>query len=214
MGVSALGIVLAFIAGSLVAVAIWLDHGRNSDVESEVEILNPGGESGTALVVYHLGRSDFQRRVFSGFAQGLVSHGWRVEMTTPSPEAPAEFFSYDLLVVGGPTYWFTPNRPIKRYLHRLGDLAGKPTVTCITGLGAAEGSSAKMQELVRARNGNIVRALLLYKMRPNDDDNYVNTEQNKTLAVEMATQAAKEVGAPALHNSRHRDCPRPQHMVE
>jgi hypothetical protein len=28
---------------------------------------------------------------------------------------------------------------------------------------------------------------------PNDDDNYVNTDQNKPLAVEMAAQAAKEL---------------------
>jgi hypothetical protein len=182
----------------LIAIAIWFGYGRNREVVSEVEILNPGGESGTALVVYHLGRSDFQRRVFSGFAEGLVSSGWRVEMTAPSPETPADLSGYDLLVLGGPTYGFTPNRPIKRYLRRLGDLAGKPTVTIITGLGAAEGSSAKMQEMVRAQNGNVVKALLLYKMRPNDDDNYVNTGQNKALAVEMATQAAKEVGAPGV----------------
>jgi len=195
---SALGILLVLIAGTLIAIAIWLGYGRNREVVSEVETLNPDGESGRALVVYHPGRSDFQRRVFSGFAEGLVSRGWCVEMTTPSPETPADLSSYDLLVLGGPTYGFTPNRPIKRYLRRLGDLAGKPTVTIITGLGAAEGSSAKMQEMVRARNGNVVKALLLYKTRPNDDDNYVNTEQNKALAMEMATQAAKEVGAPGV----------------
>jgi len=35
--------------------------------------------------------------------------------------------------------------------------------------------------------------LLFYWMRPNDDDNYVNTEQNKALAVELAMQAGKEI---------------------
>ena len=59
----------------------WLMVGRNREVVSEVETLNPDGGVGTALVVYHPGRSDFQRRVFAGFAEGLVAGGWQVEMT-------------------------------------------------------------------------------------------------------------------------------------
>ena len=50
-----------------------------------------------------------------------------------------------------------------------------------------------MERRVREANGNLVRALLLYWMRPNDDDNYVDTRQNKALAVAMATEAAKQV---------------------
>jgi len=38
--------------------------------------------------------------------------------------------------------------------------------------------------------------LLLYRMRPNDDDNYVDSDQNQVLAVEIATQAAKEIPLP------------------
>jgi hypothetical protein len=34
-------------------------------------------------------------------------------------------------------------------------------------------------------------------MRPNDDDNYVDAKQNRALAVEMATQAAREI--PVAH---------------
>jgi len=53
-----------------------------------------------------------------------------------------------------------------------------------------------MESLVRGANGDLVKGLLLYKMRPNDDDNYVNSKQNQALAVEMATQAAKAILLP------------------
>ena len=98
--------------------------------------------------------------------------------------------------MGGPTYNFAPNRPIRRYLKRAGDLGGLPTVTITTGLGAGERASAILQDLVRQANGTLVQALLLYKMRPNDDDNYVDAVQNRELAAEMAFRAGQEVPLP------------------
>jgi flavorubredoxin len=191
-----IGLIAAFAA--VAAWATWLFSDRNRDVVSEVTALNPEGEAGTALVVYHPGKSDFQRRVFSGFAEGLVASGWQVEMTTPSSQAPTDLTGYDLLVLGGPTYGFTPNRPIQRYLSRLGDLGGKRTVTIITALGMGDRSTEMMQRLVRQANGELLRALVLYKSRPNDDDNFVDGEQNQDLAVEIATQAAREIELPAV----------------
>jgi hypothetical protein len=190
------GIGFAVVAVIVVAAA-WVGYGRNRAVVSEVKVLNPEGKTGMALVVYHPGKSDFQRRVFSGFIEGLVANDWRVESTTPSAGTPTDLSSVDLLVLGGPTYGFSPNRPIKRYLRRLGDLAGQPTVTIITALGMGERSAAIMQKQVREANGNLVKGLLLYKMRPNDDDNAVDGEQNRALAVEMARQAASEIPPPA-----------------
>jgi flavorubredoxin len=189
-------IVAAIVPAILVAAWAWLYYGRNREVVNEVETLNPEGNIGTALIVYHPGKSDFQRRVFSGFAEGLVSNGWRVEVTTASRQAPTDLSDYGLLVLGGPTYGFTPNRPIQRYLDRLGDLGGQQTVTIITALGSGERSNAIMENLVCEANGDLVKELLLYKMRPNDDDNYVNSKQNQALAVEIAAQAAKEIPPP------------------
>ena len=73
-----MGWVVAFVVlAVIVATVAWLDYGRNREVASAVEVLNPEGKTGTALVVYHPGKGDFQRRVFSGFMEGLVSNGWR-----------------------------------------------------------------------------------------------------------------------------------------
>ncbi len=188
-------IVLIAVIAAL-AVGGRMYYGRNKDVVSEVKTLNPGGDVGTAFVVYHAGKSDFQQRVISGFVEGLVSTGWRVELTTASDQTPTNLSAYDLLVLGGPTYIFTPNRPIRRYLSRLGDLRGQRTVTIITAMGAGSRSSSIMERLVREANGDQVKSLLLYKMRPNDDDNYVNGKQNRALAVEMANLAAREIPLP------------------
>lgn len=180
----------------LIAAAAWLYYGRNREVVSEVKVLNAAGETGRALVVYHPGRSDFARRVMGGFVDGLVSRGWRVDLTTASSQAPADLSAYELLVLGGPTYGFTPNQPIRRYLRRLGDLGGQRTATVITAMGAGERSAAVMERQVREAHGELVASLLLYWMRPNDGDNYVDISQNRDLAVELATMAAQGIPLP------------------
>jgi len=183
---------LVFLAAVGIGSYIWL----NKEVLSEVEVQNPAGNAGTALVVYHPGRGSFHRRVISGFVEGLVSGRWRVEIATASPQAPSDLSGYDLLVLGSPTYWFTPSWPVRRYLRRLGDLGGQRTTTVVTGMGAGGRSSALLEKQVREAGGTLVRTSLLYWMRPNDDDNYVDTEQNKALAVETAIQAAREIPLP------------------
>ena len=195
MGALWIGLIAALAA--LAVWGVWLMVGRNQEVVSEVKTLNSDGKAGTALVVYHPGRSDFQRRVFAGFVAGLTGNGWRVEMTTPSLQTPTDLASYDLLVLGGATYGFKPNQPIQTYVRRLGDLKGKPTVTMITALGMGERSSRIMEQLVRQTNGHMVKALVLYKARPNDDENFFDRKQNQQLAVKMATQAAMEIKPPA-----------------
>ena len=134
---SASWMVLIVVFAALATAGGWMYYGRNREVVSNVEVLNPGGESGTALVVYHPGKSDFQGRVFSGFAEGLTSNGWRAEITTASSQSPTDLSGCDLLVLGGPTYGFAPNLPIRRYIGRLRDLGGQRTVTIITALGWA-----------------------------------------------------------------------------
>jgi flavorubredoxin len=179
-------IVLVVLAAAGALSYLWL----NKEVVSEVEVRNPEGDAGTALVVYHPGKSDFQEKVTYAFAEGLASNGWRVEITTASSQAPTDLAGYDLLVLGGPTYWFAPNRPVRRYLSRLGDIRGQPTATIITAMGLGERSISIMDQDVQEANGDLVKSLILYTIRPNEDLYGIND------AVEIATQAAKEIPLP------------------
>ena len=181
-------IILAILAAAWILSYWWL----NQEVAGKVEVHNPDGHGGSALVVYHPGRGTFHRRVIGGFVKGLVESGWRVEAVTASEHAPTDLTNYDLLVLGSPTYWFTPSLPIRRYLRRISDLDGQPTVTIVTGLGAGERSSKVLQGKVRDAHGNVARSLTFYRMRPNDD-NYVDGKQNRALAVEMAGEAARSL---------------------
>jgi hypothetical protein len=179
-------VVFVVVAALPILLYSWL----NREVVGEVEVSNPEGDAGTALMVYHPGKTGFGERVTGAFVEGLVSNGWRVETTTPSARAPTDLSGYDLLIVGGPTYMFTPNRPIRAYVRRLGDLGGKPTATIITGWGSGERSNAIMQEDVRRANGQLVASLLLYTIRPNEDLYGIND------AEQIATRAAKEIRVP------------------
>jgi hypothetical protein len=186
-------VILAVLGATGLATYLWL----NQEAGGGVVVHNPEGTAGRALVVDHPGRGSFHPRVIAGFVEGLVAGGWRVEVTPANPQAPVELAGYDLLVLGSPTYWFAPSRPIRRTLRRAGDLAGKRTVTVVTGLGAGGRSSSILGGWVRQANGDVVKALRFYRLRPNDDENYANTGQNMALAVEMARQAATEIPRPA-----------------
>ncbi len=186
------GVVLVALVG-MVAAVIWYWYRISQEVVSQVEVLNPGGDRGTALVVYHPGRRRLLHKVTSAFAEGLVSSGWGVEMTTASSQAPTDLSSYDLLVLGGQTYFWSPVRPIRNYASRLGDLGGKPTVIIITGFGATGRSISIMERLVEEANGDLVRSLSLTTLRPNDEK---DPRPNEEVAVEMATQAGRDIPLP------------------
>jgi hypothetical protein len=184
----ALIVILAMLAAAWILSYWWL----NKEVLAEVEARNPGGDTGTALVVDHPGPGTFHPQVVGAFVDGLVA--------TASDQAPTELDRYNLLVLGSPTYWFTPSVPVRRYLRQVGDLNELPTVTITTGLGAGGRSSRVLQSYVRDAHGSLLRALTFYRMRPNDEDNYVNGAQNRALAVEMAEQTARSLAPTGASN--------------
>jgi flavorubredoxin len=165
--------------------------GLNQDVASEMQVLNPGGSQGKALLVYHPGKSSFPQQVAQAFADGLVVGGWRVEITTASAKAPSDVSGYDLLVLVAPTYGFMPAPSMQRYVRRLDDLHEQRTVTIVTALGAGDSSSEFMQKLVRDVNGNLAKVLLLTTLAPNDD----RYGSNDALAI--ARQAGLELAGSA-----------------
>lgn len=47
---------------------------------------------------------------------------------------------------------------------------------------------------VRNARGSLLQSLTFYRLRPNDDDNPISGEQNRTLAVDMAEESARSLG--------------------
>ncbi len=163
------GLIAAVVTFVLLFVA-WqglLSFMVNAEVISDVEVSNPDGSAGTALVVYHPGKSAYQEMLMRAFSQGLVSNGWRVEITTASKKAPTDLSGYDLLVLSAPTYDWVPAKPIQRYLERLGDLEGQPTAVIISAAGTTTLALPMMEDLIREANGDLVASCALWTLVPN-----------------------------------------------
>jgi len=162
----------------------------SSEVVSDLKVSNPEGDEGVALVVYHPGISDFQRQVNYAFADGLVSNGWRVEITTASSQAPTDLSGYDLLVLGGPVYAGAVAQPVRSYLSGLGDLGGKRTVLIISGSGSTDEAVSVMEQLVQEANGDLVKSLPIWTQAPNDEMYGISDPE------EIMRQAGTEIPLP------------------
>jgi hypothetical protein len=66
---------------------------------------------------------------------------------------------------------------------------------------------AIIERQVHKAQGNLVKALVFCRMRPNDDGDYVDSEQNRALAVEMATDAAHELARARSEGARDGELP-------
>ena len=157
---------------------------------SELQIINLDGTSGTALVVYHPGLSSFQEDVTKSFVDGLVSKGWRIEITTASSDAPSDITNYDLLVLGTPTYGSAPAKPLVNYIDRLDDLDGKPIVVICTALGSAQETLERVSTQIQEINGSVISSLTLTRMAPNDE------QFGSTAPKEIAYRAGTEFALP------------------
>ena len=173
-------LVVFVVSASLLA---YMAYAISTDVVTEVVVENPEGGV-TALVLYHPGLSSFAHDVAYAFTVGLVSNGWRVEIATPSTQAPSDPSEYDLLVFCFSTYGGEPDSPTARHIERMGNLEGIDVVLVGLAAGDATGSKAKVSELVLATNGNIIDEIALTSMAPN--------EGNKS-ATELAEQAGREI---------------------
>jgi flavorubredoxin len=190
--------------GILLAAGTWVAYQTRRETPSAVTVWSSSSSAtgGRALLVYHPGLSDFQEQVMRAFAEGLAARGWRVELATASSRAPTALAEYDLLAVGGPTYFWAPARSIQSYVGRLGDLGGKQTAVLITGAGAVTRSRTIMERLVREHHGEIVVSLALTTLRPNDAAAERAGEDNRRVAERIARDAAARVALPARGAAR------------
>jgi hypothetical protein len=133
----------------------------NREFVSEIDVINADGNK-TALVVYQPGFSSFPRDVSYAFADGLASSGWRVEITTASPQAPSDFSKYSLLALAYPVYGGAPGTAVVNYVNRVSNLNGINTVILACGGGdSGETSNPPLKQEVLAANGTFYKGLFL-----------------------------------------------------
>jgi flavorubredoxin len=169
------------LAVAAVMFAIWhliyevgITGSMSREVVSEVKELGGDGRAGQALIVYHAGRSGFQTDMQHALAEGLQTQGWRVDITTASHATPTDLSSYQLLVLGAPTYNFRPARPVIDYLERLGNLSGRPVVLVLSGGGLTDGAMRTFATRVTELGGRIVKRIEVWTQRPNEERYDIN----------------------------------------
>lgn len=69
-------------------------------------------------------------------------------------------------------------------------------MTVVTGPGAGGRPSSLLERQVRKANGRAVKALVLHRMRANDEYVYVHLVQNQALAVERAIVSLEQDRSP------------------
>ena len=128
------------------------------EVVSEIDVINADG-SKTALIVYQPGFSSFPRDVSYAFAEGLASSGWRVEITTASPQAPTDFSKYSLLTLAYPVYGGTVGTAIVNYVNRISSLNGTNMVIIACGGGDTGEIENPLKQQVQAVKGTFYKGL-------------------------------------------------------
>jgi hypothetical protein len=74
-----------------------------------------------------------------------------------------------MLVLGAQAYNWCPARPIVDYLHRVGDLKGKPVVVIVSGGGMTERAMRVLQSRVVKAGGTIRDAIEIWTSRSNEE---------------------------------------------
>jgi len=152
-----------------IVVSVFLYLGINSDVFSEIIVVN---EQGTfnALLIYHPGFSAFTKDVSYGYAEGLELNDWRVEISTASGDAPINISKYDLLILASPVYGGAPSPTIGRHVNRMGDLENTESVIIVTAAGSPGNTVETMKNIVNENNGINNSELILFTSAPNEGD--------------------------------------------
>lgn len=157
---------LLIILAVFASIGAYLEYSVYREITS-TETLNNSG-SKTALLIYHPGLTNFAKDVACAYADGLVSSGWRVEVTTVSQQAPTDLPEYSLLVLCWPIYDLNPGSSITNYVHRIGNLQGINTTIITVGGGIDPlNASEAMNNTVHSADGTIIQSLTMFRSQRN-----------------------------------------------
>jgi hypothetical protein len=160
-------ITLLVVLAALGGVFAYLEYSVYHETPTDIQVLNADGAK-TALVLYHPGLTDYAKNITYTYAQALADAGWRVEVTTPSPQAPTDIAKYKLLVLGWAIYDFGPAPTITSQIQRIGNLNGTDTAIIIMG-GGLDPLNVKdqMNRIVEDADGNVIQTITSFRSQRN-----------------------------------------------
>lgn len=162
IGILVLLLFVVPMASMFIAFAFMMPY-LQSDLISDIEVINPSGATGTAFVAYRPGVSSFQKDITYAFIEGLRENDWRIEVTTISSQTPVNLTTYDLIVFGSPTYGGNPHDSVVSYFSRVLNL-NKTDVAVIVTSGQSDTAATVMSNLATNANGTVLEALSFHLM--------------------------------------------------
>lgn len=160
-------VTLLIVIAVLGSVLAYLEYSVYHETPTGTVVLNRDGAK-TSLVIYHPGVTDYARNITYTYAEALAAAGWRVEIATPSPQAPTDISKYQLLVLGWAIYDLNPAPTITRQINRIGDLNGVDTAIIIMGGGIDPlNVKTQMNRIVEDANGSVIQTVAAFRSQRN-----------------------------------------------
>ncbi len=133
---------------------------------------------------------DLDVRVCRAYAEGLTSRDWSVTVASVAALDEVED-EFDLYTFCTNTYNWAPDWAVSRYIRQQPSLGGKNVVAITLGSGSTKRAERQLKQLLEEKEGNVLRSVSLYLMRPNDESRL--DESNVEVAVQLAQQLGEEV---------------------
>ncbi len=185
--------------GFVALVLIILSIAVELEASPSKETLFPEGQQ-HALIIFHPSwKYHFQQELTAAFASGLHSAGWAVDRITTSSKNLTEFDRYDLYVFGTNTYYWSPDRPTKRFLSEV-NLKGRPSVGLVSGIGFTERSERIMKDLMIKAKASSVDIFSFSLLRPTQ--NSLIPISNRQVALDSAYQDGLKTGREMTRSQR------------
>ncbi len=175
VGLVVIGIIV--IIALIIAVPAFLYLDLMSYTATGSETLNPAGTPvGRALVVYDLGVSGAAKKAAVKIAGDLQSKRYTVDLAGVKSPTAGKASDYDVIIVGGPTYWDMFGGSAKSYLQNLNGSSGARVGVFATGTVAPKNNdSAYMVKFVaNLPDGSPVKVKSAMKLVTDMNGNYVD----------------------------------------
>lgn len=146
-----------------------------------------------ALVIYDPDPIyNLDEQVCSGFAKGLTSYGFSVDIMTVKASKDRSLDDYSLYVFCANTYNWAPDWAIVNFIknHQI-ILAEKPAVAITLGSGSTSRAKRMLEDYLNGARVDLLDSQTYWLLRPNDESRM--NESNVAVAVDLANRFGEKI---------------------
>ncbi len=155
------------------------------------ETLATTGRNGRVLILYHPSRdAHFTDELSLAAARAFAQAGYAVDRRTMTSKTPDRPTGYRVIAVVTNTYYWTPDRPTLRYLHRA-HFDSVMAIGLVGGAGSTGRAERVLDGALRRTGAQVYATRPFWVWRPNDESR--TGVPNRRVAEERVDAFVKEV---------------------